>query len=63
MSLQDEFNRINISCALSSLQGETGQKFSYLHDELVYVKVLLQVDDSFVNIMETQVSELHPTWP
>lgn len=44
-----------ISYALNSLQGETGQKLSYLHDELAYVKIPLSVDDSFVNVMETQV--------
>lgn len=37
-----------ISYALNSLQGESSQKFSYLHDELLYVKILLSVDDSFV---------------
>lgn len=44
-----------ISYALNSLQGETGQKLSYLHDDLAYAKILLSVDDRFVNVMETQV--------
>lgn len=35
-----------ISYPLNSLQGETNQKFSYLHGELVYMKFLLSVDDS-----------------